>query len=111
MMEGVSPYVDAGAFRRFLRLLSTTLTPGSHVAYNFKIHGVNDGFGRAGRTETPFRLSRKEDEVKAFHADHGLRLEHLELSSELCARLLPGVVESNGPLFDEDGLVRLQVAR
>ena len=111
VMEGVSPYVDAGAFPRFLTLLSSTLSPGSHVAYDFKIRGANDGFGRAGRTETPFRLSREGDEVKAFHADHGLRLEHLELSSRLCARLLPGVAESNVLLFDEDGLVRLQVAR
>ena len=111
MMEGVSPYVDARSFRRFLQVLSTTLSPGSHVAYDFKIRGVDDGFGRAGRTEEPFRLSRDEDEVIAFHATHGLRLERLELSAVLCARLLPGVVESNVPLFAEDGLVRLQVAR
>ena len=111
MMEGVSPYVDARSFRRFLQLLSTTLSAGSHVAYDFKIRGVNDGFGRAGRTEEPFRLSREEGEVVAFHATHGLRLDRLELSAVLCARLLPGVVESNVPLFAEDGLVRLQVAR
>ena len=111
MMEGVSPYVDARAFRRFLQVLSTTLSPGSHVAYDFKIRGVNDGFGRAGRTEEPFRLSPDQDEVIAFHATHGLRLDRLELSAVLCARLLPGVVESNVPVFAEDGLVRLQVAR
>ena len=111
VMEGVSPYVDARAFRLFLQVLSTALSPGSHVAYDFKIPGVNDGFGRVGRTERPFRLSRKEDEVKAFHADHGLRLDHLESSSGLCARLLPGVVKPPLVLFDEDGLVRLQVAR
>jgi methyltransferase (TIGR00027 family) len=111
LMEGVSPYVDERAFGRFLQLLSTTLFPGSHVAYDFKIRGANDSFGRAGRTERPFRLSRDTNEVNVFHAAHGLRLERLELSSVLCARLLPGVVEPNVPLFDEDGLVRLQVAR
>jgi methyltransferase (TIGR00027 family) len=111
LMEGVSPYVDASAFGRFLQLLSTTLSPGSHVAYDFKLRGVDDGFGRAGRTETPFRLPRDKDEVIAFHRAHGLRLERLESSAALCARLLPAVVEPNVLLFDEDSLVRLDVAR
>jgi hypothetical protein len=50
------------------------------------------------------------DEVATFHEAHGLRLEHMELSSELSARLLPGLAQSAVTiLFSEDGLVRLQV--
>jgi methyltransferase (TIGR00027 family) len=109
LMEGVSPYINSSNFGKFLVLLATRLSPGSHVAYDFKIRGVHDNFGRVGRVEGPFRLSRASDEVAAFHEVHGLRLEHMELSSELCARLLPGLAESAAALFSEDGLVRLQV--
>ena len=109
LMEGVSPYINGGNFRRFLVLLATRLLPGSRVAYDFKIRGVHDDFGRIGRIQEPFRLSRASDEVATFHEALGLRLEHMELSSELCARLLPGLAESAATLFSEDGLVRLQV--
>ena len=109
LMEGVSPYINGGNFGRFLVLLATRLSPGSHVAYDFKIRGVHDDFGRVGGIQEPFRLSRVSDEVAIFHEAHGLRLEDMELSSELCARLLPGLAESGVTLFSEDGLVRLQV--
>jgi len=109
LMEGVSPYINGSNFGRFLALLATRLSPGSHVAYDFKIRGVHDDFGRVGRIQEPFRLPRASDEVATFHKAHGLRLEHMELSSELCARLLPGLAESAVTLFSEDGLVRLQV--
>ena len=111
VMEGVSPYVNDSTFRRFLLLLATKLSAGSHVAYDFKIRGVNDDFGRVGRTQKPFRLSRVCDEVATFHEAHGLRLKRMELSSELCARLLPGLAGPASLLFSEDGLVRLQVGR
>jgi methyltransferase (TIGR00027 family) len=109
LMEGVSPYINGSNFGRFLVLLANRLSPGSHVAYDFKIRGVHDDFGRVGGIQEPFRLSRASDEVATFHEAHGLQLEHMELSSELCARLLPGLVESAVTLFGEDGLVRLQV--
>jgi len=35
----------------------------------------------------------------------------MELSSELCARLLPDLDGSATSLFNEDGLVRLRVVR
>ena len=111
LMEGVSPYVNASAFGQFLLFLATTLSAGSHVAYDFKIRGVNDDFGRVGRTQSPFRLSRASDEVATFHEAHGLRLDRMELSSELSVRLLPGLAESAARLFSEDGLVQLQVSR
>ena len=89
-MEGVSPYIDDVSFGRFLSLLASTLAAGSQVAYDFKIQGVHDDFGREGRTQRPFRLPTTSGDVAAFHEAHGLQLEHLELSCELCARLLPG---------------------
>jgi methyltransferase (TIGR00027 family) len=109
LIEGVSPYVNGSNFGQFLVLLATRLPPGSHVAYDFKIRGVHDDFGRVGRIQEPFRLSQASDEVATFHEAHGFRLEHMELSSELCARLLPGLANSALTLFSEDGLVRLQV--
>ena len=51
------------------------------------------------------------NEIAAFHNALGLRLDRMELSSGLCARLLPGVAESAVAVFNEDGLVRLRVAR
>lgn len=94
LMEGVSPYVNASAFGRFLLLLANNLPAGSRVAFDFKLRGVDDGFGRVGRTQIPFRLSAAREEVAAFHENLGYRLEHMELSSELSERLLPGLTKS-----------------
>ena len=49
------------------------------------------------------------DEVSAFHKEQGLRLEHMELSAELCARVLPDLGRSLASQFVEDALVRLRV--
>ena len=110
LMEGVSPYIDDVSFGRFLSFLSSTLAAGSQVAYDFKIQGAHDDFGREGRTQRPFRLPIANADVAAFHEAHGLQLEHLELSSELCARLLPGVVKSAISSFAQDALVRLRAS-
>jgi O-methyltransferase involved in polyketide biosynthesis len=109
-MEGVSPYVNDSGVSQFLHLLATKLAAGSQVAYDFKIGGIKDDFGRDGRTQRPFRLSRASD-IAAFHEAHGLRLERMELSSELCARLLPDLEGSATLLFNEDALVQLRVVR
>jgi methyltransferase (TIGR00027 family) len=109
LMEGVSPYVNEGTFGQFLRFLAKTLSPGSHIAYDFKICGMSDDEGRTERTPHPFRLSAVENEVAAYHRANGLRLERMEVSSDLSTRLLPGLEES-APLFAEDCLIRLQVA-
>ena len=108
LMEGVSPYVNETSFRKFLDLLATKLPAGSHVAYDFKIAGVRDDFGREGRTVHPFRLPANTSQIKDFHAQLGLQLEHAELGDALCARLLPG--QNGFPIFKEDGLVRLRVS-
>ena len=72
LIEGVSPHVDGVSFEQFLLLLASKLTAGSLVAYDFKTRGVEDDFGRKGRTESPFRLPSARSEVAAFHETHGL---------------------------------------
>ena len=109
LMEGVSPYVEESAFCRFLSLLAKKLPAGSRIAYDFKVGGVDDDFGRVDRTQRPFRLPKATGEVAAFHARHGHLLEHMELSSELSARLLPSLTELGITLFSEDGLVQLMI--
>ncbi len=108
LMEGVSPYIDDVPFKQFLLQLAGKLTAGSLVAYDFKIRGVGDNFVHKGRTENPFRLPSARSEVTAFHETHGLRLERLELSCDLCSRLLPPVARSVASLFSEDVLVQLR---
>lgn len=108
LMEGVSPYVNSEPFGRFLRLLSTRLAPGSLLTYDFKLAGVKDDFGRKGRTDAPFRLPAAVDQVEAFHATYGLRLEYMEPGDEMCTRLLPGL-DPLAQMFTEDGLVRLRI--
>jgi hypothetical protein len=91
--------------------LATRLSVGSYVAYDFKIRGVADEFEREGMTEPAFRLPVDRDEIVAFHAAHGLRVEGMELSSELCTRILPALAATPSRLFSEDGLLRLRVER
>jgi len=109
MLEGVSPYVDARQFQRFLARLASTLSPASEVAYDFKLEGVNDGFGREGRTKVPFRLPDRATDVDRFHDGLGLRMTAFELSSDLAGRLLPELAPDASPRFAQDALIRLRV--
>jgi methyltransferase (TIGR00027 family) len=109
IMEGVSPYVNESNFHRFLSLLGSKLRAGSQLAYDFKLRGVKEGFGRVGRTQRPFRLPADRDELEALHLKHRLRLTGFERSSELCARLLPDAARPAASRFAEDALVRLEV--
>ena len=88
-MEGVSPYVETERFSAFLELMAAKLPSGSRVAYDFKRLGVDDRFGREGRTAHPFRLPLSVEEVGTYHAKLGYTLEHLEASEALSTRLLP----------------------
>jgi methyltransferase (TIGR00027 family) len=109
MLEGVSPYVNESNFAAFLGMAAQHLAAGSLVAYDYKLRGVKEDFGRTGRTHIPFRMSALPADVAAFHENLHLRLEHCELSSDLSARLLPDLRESRAALFEEDGLARLTV--
>jgi methyltransferase (TIGR00027 family) len=105
MMEGVSPYINVETFGRFLNLLARKLHVGSRVAYDFKLSGVKDDFGRVGRTQRPFRLTAETEEVATYHEKLGYRLNHMELSSDLTGRL----AKSGDHFFTEDGLILLEV--
>lgn len=109
LLEGVSPYVNDSSFTSFLDAMARKLPPGSQVAYDYKLRGVRDDFGQTGRTLVPFRMSAVAAEVAAFHDALKLRLDFCERSSELSARLVPGLRESGAALFEEDGLARLTV--
>ncbi len=103
MMEGVSPYISSESFEAFLRLLATKLHPRSFLAYDFKIVGAMDDFGRSAMVQQPFRLPAERNKVAAYHEALGFQIQHMELSTELSNRLLPGAPL----LFDEDCLIRL----
>ena len=103
MMEGVSPYISRETFEAFLRLLATKLHPRSFLAYDYKIVGAMEDVGRSVRAQQLFRLPAERNEVAAYHDALGFQLQHIELSTELSRRLLPGLPL----LFDEDCLLRL----
>jgi methyltransferase (TIGR00027 family) len=109
MMEGVSPYIHDESFNLFLRLLRNKLSPGTLIAYDFKVRGFSDNLGRVGRTESPFRLAPSRELVVGYHKERGFRVRHFELSCELETRLLPDVANSGIQLFREDALVQIQI--
>ena len=111
LMEGVSPYINGETFSGFLRLLASNLSRGSRVAYDFKLRGVADEFGRVGRTQRPFRLAGERAEIAAFHEQLGFRLEHFEHSADLTVRLLADLEKPRYPVFLEDALIRLEVTQ
>ena len=82
---------------------------GSRVAYDFKLRGFADEFGRVGRTQKPFRLGGGRAEITAFHEQLGFRLEHFERSSDLTVRLLANLEKPRHPLFLEDALIQLEL--
>jgi methyltransferase (TIGR00027 family) len=111
LMEGVSPYINSETFSGFLRLLARSLSRGSRVAYDFKLRGIADEFGRVGRTQRPFRLGGGRTEMAAFHEQLGFRLEHFERSADLTVRLLANLEKQRYPLFLEDALIQLEVTQ
>jgi len=111
IMEGVSPYVDQDAFRAFLAFVSGTLAPGSQIAYDFKIKGVDDQFGSSADTLRPFRLAADRALLDQYHAAIGLHLLAFEPSSSLAARLVPGIAQTATAPFVKDALVQLEVVR
>jgi methyltransferase (TIGR00027 family) len=109
MLEGVSPYVDSRTFGLFLEFLSEILPANSTVAYDFKISGVNDDWGKGNASMlSMFRLPSDHSDIARYHEDRGFSIEFLESSADLTTRLLPSLDTSVTPLFLEDGLVRMR---
>ena len=111
LMEGVSPYINAETFTRFLRFLAGTLPRGSRVAYDLKLAGVADEFGRIGQTQRPFRVGAGRENMAIFHEKLGYRLDHMEGSAELTTRLVGSLNVTRSPLFLEDALIQLEITR
>ena len=65
------------------------LEPGSALAYDFKLEGVAQDFGRSTAAPQPFRLAGGRDAVAAYHRALGWQLERLE-SSAFDLDALPG---------------------
>jgi methyltransferase (TIGR00027 family) len=105
LMEGVSPYIATDAFGRFLDFLSDRLVCGSSFAYDFKVSGKADTFGRSQNAADPFRLPAVPGTVSRFHEAHGFHVERMEQSDALAMRLLPSLSREN--LFTEDCLLEL----
>ncbi len=103
MLEGVSPYVEAGRFVGFLERVRDLTSPGSALAYDYKLRGAARGFGRSGRTTQPFRLGSDGEEVRAFHRNLGFELESMTTSAELCEQR----GTADGRPFAEDVLLEL----
>ena len=111
MMEGVSPYVDAKSFGRFLAFLGATLPRASRVSYDYKLAGVAEGFGGDTHASGPcFRLPGSRAEVAAMHEALGLRLDHFEPGQDLQHRVTPSVMAAGIAPFLQDALISLVVA-
>ena len=105
MLEGVSPYISTTTFEAFLRLLATRLAAGSRLAYDFKLAGVAEDFGRSARSDKPFRLPGNSAEVAAYHQALGYRMVSFASSAELSRRSMP----DSKAVFEEDALVELEI--
>lgn len=110
MLEGVSPYIDRASFEVFLKLLSGELAPGSRVAYDYKLAGVADDFGRLDVRMQPFRLGSDPKRAAEFHARLGFEQVRHELGSALVDRLVASAALPGFPRFEEDALVQLTVS-
>jgi len=111
MLEGVSTYIDEESFVQFLDFIAVKLPAGSSVAYDYKIRGIDDEFGRKDGVKRPFRLPATKKDIIAFHEARGYKLQYMELSSELSSRLLPNLDRSDAGRFAEDCLLKLTVAQ
>jgi methyltransferase (TIGR00027 family) len=111
LMEGLTPYLNADSVSDFLALLADKLPAGSLVAYDFKISGVSDQFGRGARSGALFRLPFVAEDVAAYHEERGYRLGHIERGDELSLRLMPALTSAGIPLFQEDVVIQAAVAK
>lgn len=110
MMEGVSPYLNPKSFEGFLEMLGSCMTPGSRFAYDFKIKGIKDDFGRSQSVDAPFRLSHQETVTRQFHERLGLSMDHFEIGSDMVKRMLPSLRAAPlSSLFLEDALLQVSV--
>jgi methyltransferase (TIGR00027 family) len=111
MMEGVSPYINLDSFVAFLGFLANTLPVESRIAYDFKLFGSADDFGKSDRTARPFRLSCDITSVTDFHRRVGLVVDYLAHGPEVSLQYLPALQSMGTPLFVADALVQTHIPR
>ena len=109
MMEGVSPYIERSRFPLFLRLLARKLRAGCVVAYDFKVAGTNDTLGRSESVRESFRLPRDATWIASFHRALGFTVRQLIFSEDLTRQTLQAAELPSPTLFDQDGVVVLEV--
>lgn len=105
--EGVSPYIAQACFVALLEELPRLVCAGSRVAYDFKLAGVADDFGRGPGVSAPFRLDLDERAIAKFHAGLGFRQTSTTNSLAMMREHVPSWNEGISPLFREDALVEL----
>ena len=105
--EGVSPYIQRTTFTALLEALPKLLPTGSRVAYDFKLAGVADDFGKGADVSAPFRLALNVQAIAELHAGLGYRHTRTTDSRALMRAHVPSWDESVSPLFHEDALVEL----
>lgn len=111
VLEGVSPYVSAEAFARFLNFIAMKTPSGSRVVYDCKVQNVADSLEKLDCAKRPLQLSATKADIIAHHEALGYKVDHIELSSELSSRLLPGLILPDASLFAEDCLLELTVVQ
>lgn len=105
--EGVSPYIEQACFMDLLEELPKLLPAASRVAYDFKLAGVADDFGKGPGVSVPFRIALDERAITEMHADLGYRNTSTMNSLALMRMHVPSWDEDVSPLFHEDAMVEL----
>lgn len=106
LAEGVSPYVESAAYEEFLAEVAARLPVGSRLAYDFKLSGVADGFGKNASVTSPFRLNLDTVSISGRHRQMGFKDVAVTTSRELMLEYVPSWTEQVSPLFTEDALIR-----
>jgi methyltransferase (TIGR00027 family) len=88
IMEGVSPYIRQRQFDFFLSFLARRLSPGSQVAYDFKIRSVYD---------KGFSLPATRDDIAIHHMVLGFKLSETDM-----------ILSKDISQFTEDVLVKVR---
>lgn len=107
--EGVSPYIEGTVFMTFLAELAQRLPVGSQFAYDFKIKGADDTFGKDDAVEAPLRWSLDAAALADQHQRVGFSTMQLQTSLDLMQSQVPSWSPAVSPLFTQDAALRLAV--
>ncbi len=103
--EGVSPYVSARGWERFLQSVGAGAAAGGRIVYDAKL-SVSQPTPRPDAGAL-FRLPGDPADIDALHAARGLHVGETNRSAEIQKALAPYAA----PVFDEDIIVVAEIAR